>query len=141
MTANLIEALVAWIDAQDDIAAVFPGGTWDSDAPTGTATELPYLTFRQGEARPTNVIGGKLIQYVTVNLEARAAQAADARRAGTLVRDRLIDGAEFFTWEGGQAVGRYMADGEGGELEEGFGPDGSDVWVHRIPVVFICSRG
>ncbi len=38
-------------------------------------------------------------------------------------------------------VGQYLTEGEGGELEEGLGPDGSDVWVHRIPIVFTTARG
>jgi len=141
MTANLIETLVEWIDDQDDLVSIFPGGIWDSDAPTGTSTPLPYLTFRQTDSRMINIIGGKFVQFMTVNLESRAVYAATARTLGTQVRDRIIDDATRFVWAGGQAVGKYLTDGEGGELEEGRGPDGSDVWVHRIPIIFTTARG
>lgn len=142
MSANLIEALVDWADAQDDLTAEFAGGIYNSDAPTGSDTPLPYLTFTQSDSRQQNIIGcRKWVQYMTVNLESRATFAADARTLGTLVRDRIVDDPSLLVWAGGQAVGRYLTEGEGGELEEGLGPDGSDVWVHRIPIVFTCARG
>ncbi len=141
MVSNLIEALVAWADAQDDITATFVGGIHNTDAPTGTTTPLPYLTFTQADSRQLNIIGGGFVQYMTVNLESRAVYAADAREFGTLLRDRLIDDDAKLIWAGGQAVGRCLTEGEGGELEEGMGPDGSDVWVHRIPIVFTTARG
>ncbi len=141
MVNNLIEALVAWADVQDDLTATFVGGIYNSDAPTGTTTPLPYLTFRQADSRQLNIIGGQFVQWMTVNLEARAVFASDARIFGTLVRDRIVDDDAKLIWAGGQAVGRYLTEGEGGELEEGMGPDGSDVWVHRIPIVFTTARG
>ena len=139
---NLIESLVDWADNQLDLVAAFPGGIWDSDAPTGATTPLPYLTFRQSDSRQQNIlVPGTWVQYMTVNLEARDTYAANARTAGTLVRNRIVDDQTPLQWAGGQCVGRYLTEGEGGELEEGLGPDGSDVWVHRIPIVFTCARG
>lgn len=146
MANNLIEALEEWADAQPDLAAQFPGGIYNSAAPTGPTTLLPYLTFAQADSRQQNVIGAiggvnRWVQYMTVNLEARSYLAADARIGGTLVRDRIVDDTTALIWPGGSCVGRYLTEGEGGELEEGLGPDGSDVWVHRIPIVFTCARG
>jgi hypothetical protein len=144
MPQNLIEALVAWSEGQDALIAAFPGGIHNDDAPTGTTTPLPYLTFTQGDSRQVNVIagvGGKWVQWMTVNIESRAVYSADARTLGTLVRDALVDDPALMTWAGGRECGRYLTDGEGGELEDGMGPDGSDVWVHRIPITFTTARG
>ncbi len=71
MVSNLIEALVEWADEQPDIQALFVGGIYNTDAPTGTTTPLPYLTFTQGDSRQVNIIGGgRFVQFMTVNLEA-----------------------------------------------------------------------
>jgi len=141
MPANLIEALVAWADDQPWIVSAFPGGVHNTDAPTGASTPLPYLTFTQGDTRVLNVIGGgtRSVQWPTVMIEARAVYAADARNLGGQIRDLLLVSGPL-AWLGGTESGRYETEGEGGELEEGLGPDGSDVWVHRIPIVFCCSR-
>lgn len=141
MTRNLIEALVEWCDGNEVITAAFPGGVHNTDAPTGTATALPYLTFTQGESRIVNVIGGgRAVMFPVVQIEARAVYAEDARYLGETTRNTILAGGPL-SWAGGREVGRVEIEGEGGELEEGLGPDGSDVWVHRIPIQFTTARG
>lgn len=142
MSANLIEALCTWADSDSWFAENFPGGIWNTDAATGTTTPLPYLVFTQGESRNLNIIGSPLrsVVFYTVQLEARAALAEDARNLGEQVRQQILSGPPL-SWAGGLECGRLEIDGEGGELEEGLGPDGSDVWVHRIPIQFTTARG
>ena len=141
MARNLIEALVEWADADPTVNALFPGGTWNTAAPTGADTALPYLTFTQGEGRIVNVIGGnRAVQFPVVVIEARAVFAEDARYSGQAIRDALL-AAPPLAWTGGVEAGRCEIEGEGGELEDGLGPDGSDVWVHRIPIQFTHGRG
>lgn len=138
---NLIEALVDWANTTTAVASAFPGGVWNTAAPTGTATALPYATFTQGEGRIVNVIGGnRAVQFPVVVIESRAVFAEDARYLGQALRDTLLT-APAFSWQGGSEAGRCEVEGEGGELEDGLGPDGSDVWVHRIPVQFTYGRG
>ena len=142
MPSNLIESLVAWSDEQPYITATFSGGVYNTEAPTGTATALPYLTFTQADSRVLNVIGGgpPVAQWLTVLVESRAVYAHLAREYAERVRDFLLRQPPSLAWSGGYETARYQGDGEGGELEEGLGPDGSDVWVHRIPLVFCVTR-
>lgn len=141
MNRNLIEALVDWCDGNEVLTTAFPGGIYNTSAPTGSDTPLPYLTFAQGESRIVNVIGGnRAVAFPVVQIEARAIYAEDARYLGEQARTTLL-GAGPLSWAGGQEVGRIEIEGEGGELEEGLGPDGSDVWVHRIPIQFTTARG
>lgn len=141
MARNFIEALVEWADGDAIITTAFPGGVWNTAAPTGADTALPYLTFTQGESRILNVIGGnRAVVFLVVQIEARAIYAEDARYLGEIVRNEILDGP-MLTWSGGVEAGRVEIEGEGGELEDGLGPDGSDVWVHRIPIQFTHGRG
>lgn len=141
MNRNLIEALVDWANNNAVLSATFPGGIWNTDAPTGTATALPYLTFTQGESRILNVIGGgRAVAFPVVQIESRAVFAEDARYLGEVARDAILGGPPL-SWAGGVESGRCEVEGEGGELEDGLGPDGSDVWVHRIPIQFTHGRG
>lgn len=138
---NLIEALHGWALDQNAIVDVFTGGVHNTDAPTGTDTALPYLTFTQGDSRVLNVIGGgpPVAQWLTVLIESRDVYAYTARSNAERVRDFILNSGPL-SWDGGYETARYQGDGEGGELEEDMGPDGSDVWVHRIPVVFCVTR-
>ncbi len=142
MNRNLIEAMVDWANTDPALTAAFPGGIWNTDAPTGTATALPYLTFTQGESRILTTIGiVRSVIFLVVQIEARAVYAEDARYLGEQARNAIL-AAPALSWSGGQECpGRIEIDGEGGELEEGLGPDGSDVWVHRIPIQFFTARG
>lgn len=142
MATDVIEALVQWCDEQAELQELFPGGIYNTMAPTGPSTPLPYLTFIQADGKILNVIGGtKAVSWPTVAIEARAIAADQARELGAQVRDILLEAPGSLQWIGGMEAGRYETDGEGGELEEGLGPDGSDVWVHRIPMVFMTGRG
>lgn len=142
MAADVVEALVQWCDAQPALLGLFPGGIYNSNAPTGPSTPLPYLTFTQSDSRILNVIGlQKSVSWPTIAIESRAVAADQAREYGAQVRDLLLSAPGTLVWTGGIEAGRYQADGEGGELEEGMGPDGSDVWVHRIPLVIVTGRG
>jgi hypothetical protein len=136
--ATLIEALVEWADAQPSMLNWFPGGFYQGIAPTGTDTVLPYMTFVQTDNRPTNIMGrSSRVEHVEVTLEARADNAKDAGRIGQQARDLLLNAAPL-SYSTGAESGRYLG-GETGEIEDGMGPDGSDVWVHRIPMTFICG--
>jgi hypothetical protein len=139
MAANLIEALEAWIGEQPAITGLFPVEIYNDDAPPGGGVQLPALTFTQKSGKILGLIGGGIIQWPEVNIEVQAAYAEDARRLAGRVRDILLQGSPL-SWQGGSEAGRYETDGEGGELEQGIGPDGGDVWVHRIPLVFITAR-
>ncbi len=142
MPSDLIEALVQWCDASPDLLDLFPGGVYNSIVPTGPSTPLPYLVFTQSDSRILNIIGaGKSVTWPVVSLESRAVQADQARELGAQVRDLLLVNRGTLVWIGGSEADRYETDGEGGEMEEGLGPDGSDVWVHRIPMVFVTARG
>jgi hypothetical protein len=141
MAANLIEAIEEWIGSQTSITGLFAGGTSLEDAPPEAGEALPSLAIVQRTSRIVNIVGSssRAIQYLEVDAQIQAIYAEDARRLAGRVRDLILSGGTL-TWSGGREVGRYQADGEGGELEEGIGPDGSDVWVHRIPLVFCTVR-
>lgn len=141
--SNLIEALSAWMDATPEIADLYNGiyqGTAPSQDDEGDALGLPYLTFVQADSRVTNVIGRPSAPvYIEVAFESRAATAETARQLGEVVRDRILSGSPL-SWLGGHECGRHQQGNEVGEQDEGMGPDGSDVWVHRIPITFLTSR-
>ena len=139
MATNLIEALEAWVGSQTSIGDLFPGGTYQDDSPPDSGTSLPALTFTQTSGRIVNVIGSSSIQWPEINVEVQAIYAEDARSLADRVAKLILSGSSL-TWMGGREVGRYQVDGEGGELLEGVGPNGSDVWVHRIPLVFVMVR-
>ena len=135
--ANLIEALVAWADDQPSISDVFDGGIYQDTVPIGA--ELPYLTFIQADSRPLNIIGRTdRVEFVDVSIEARADNAVDARRYGQAVKTLLLNSGPL-QFANGSEAGRHAGTGEAGELEDGTGPGGVDVWVHRVPVTFICG--
>jgi hypothetical protein len=142
VASNLIEALEEWVESQTSITDLFPGGTYQDDAPPESGIALPALTFAQQTGRVVNIIGRSptlAIQYPELNVEVQAVYAEDARRIAETVAKLILSGGEL-SWLGGREVGRHQVDGEGGELLEGVGPDGSDVWAHRIPLVFVVVR-
>lgn len=140
MAANLIEALVEWADAQSSLATLFPGGIYNTDAPTGDTTPLPYLTFVQNSGKVQNIIGDRRqVSWPEVVIEARDVMAEDARTACEQTR-ALILAASPLTWTGGREAGRFEGSGDEGKLEAGLGPDGSDVWVHRTTITFAIAR-
>ena len=142
MAANLIEALVQWCDSQPELLELFPGGIYNSVVPTGPSTPLPYLNFTQSDGKILNLIGlQRAVVWPSIAIQSRSFAADQARANGGLVRDIILQSNDPLVWLGGVEAGRYQTDGEGGELEEGLGPDGSDVWVHRIPLVFVTGRG
>ncbi len=141
MASNLIESLEAWIGEQPAITGLFPVDVYNEDAPPGGGIQLPSLTFSQKYGRLVNLIGGgtRAVQYPEVNIEVQAESAEEARRLAWRVRDVLLVGSPL-SWEGGRELCRYETDGEGGGLETGIGPDGSDVWVHQLPLIFVVAR-
>lgn len=142
MATNLIEALAEWIDATPWFAANF-SGVHNSQVPNSTGAVLPYLTFVQTDSRASSFITGavrKALVYPVLAFEVRAATGAMARSLGEQARDQILAGTPL-SWTGGLECGRFPTDGEGGELEEGLGIDGTDVWVHRVPITFITARG
>ncbi len=140
MVANLIEALEAWISAQPEITDLLAGAAYIDDSPPGDGPQLPSLTFSQKTGRVQNLVGTPAsIQWPEVSIEVQAEYAEEARRIAWRVRDLILDGPPL-AWHGGREAGRSEGDGEGGELEEGVGPDGSDVWVHRVPINFCITR-
>ena len=142
MPSNLIEALSAWAAEQPYLTGLFTGGIYQSEMPPTEESAPPYLTFVQGDSRALNVIGTAqpVAEWLTVVLEVRHSTAAAARQHAQKARRYLLDAPLSLSWDDGRESARYRIDGEGGELEEGLGPGGTDVWVHRLPIVF-CTTG
>jgi hypothetical protein len=141
MAANIIEALEEWITSQTSITDLFPDNVYQSDAPPGSGQQLPSLTFTQETGRIVNIIGDptRAIQYPEVKVQVQAEFAEDSRSLAKRVARLILSGSQL-TWADGREIGRYQTDGEGGELREGIGPDGGDVWEHTIPLIFVIMR-
>jgi hypothetical protein len=140
LASNLLEALVEWIEVQPAIADRFPGGVYQQDSPPGAGSQLPSLTLSQESGKVLGLLNGATIQWPEVGIEVQAEYAGDARKLAEWARNMILSGPSL-SWDGGSEAGRYEADGGGGELERGIGPNGGDVWAHRIPLVFITARG
>lgn len=139
MAVNLIEAINEWINEQPSITELFEGGIYNDDSPPTEGPALPALTFTQGDTRLIKVIGQPPIEFPEVNVVVQAVYAEDARRIAGRVKEILLAGSSL-AWLGGKEISRQESDGEGGKLVEGIGPEGGDVWEHRIPLVFCTVR-
>lgn len=140
MATNLIEALEEWIEGQPSITGLFPDNIYNEDAPPGSGQQLPSLTFSQSTGKIQNLIGGSgPIQWPEVGVVVQAETSEAARSLAGRVRNIIMAGSPL-TWAGGKEIGRYETDGEGGELKEGIGPEGGDVWEHTIPLIFGIVR-
>lgn len=138
MNATLLEALVAQIEANETIIGLFPGGVYNTTAAPGADT--PSLNLKQTASQPTGIIGKKWwIDKVTVNFEVRDTTGDSAEILADQLRTALVQCIPV-GWANGHENGRFLMEGAAGELEEGLGVDGSDVWVQRLPIGFNITR-
>lgn len=134
----MLEALVAAIEANGAIVDLFPGGVYNTTAAPGA--ELPYLVLRQNDSNPFGIVGRRQwIDKVTVNFEVRDVTGDSAEILADQLSTALMQSATV-TWTNGLECGHWLASGATGELEEGLGVDGSDVWVQRLPIGYTITR-
>jgi hypothetical protein len=142
MNNSLLEALASYLAADPIISAIF-AGIYTSSAAPGTA--LPYLTLLKASSVPVGILGvyqGKRAwtDKVTVNFEVRNTGADTADVLTEQLRTALMRRQQPLGWAAGQECGRWLAGDETGELEDGLGVNGTDVWVARLPVGFTITR-
>ena len=138
MNATLIEALVAQIEANEAISSLFPGGVWNTVAAAGD--ELPYVTLVKAGSEPTGIIGRKLwLDKITINFQVFAVGGDVAELLVDQLQTLLMQSAPV-GWTTGQECGRWLAPGETGQLDEGLGPNGEDVWIQTLPIGFTITR-
>ena len=138
MNKFLLEALATFLVSDPTISTSFQGIYLSTAAP---GTDLPYLTLLKSGSTPTGILGKHLwVDKVIINFEARATTGDQAESLTEQVRTALFRKQPTLGWAGGQECGRWLAGDESSELEEGLGPDGTDVWVSRIPIGFSITR-
>jgi len=140
MNNDLLEALVAYLEANQTIVGLFTGGIYNTTAAPGAVT--PFLTLQATDSTPQGVIGfARWLDKVIVNFEVRHNTGDQAVQLVSQLRRALTTpGQTPVGWAGGQECGRWLAPGASGELEDGLGVDGSDVWVQRLPIGFTITR-
>lgn len=141
MSTSLLEALGAWLQQDAEVQAMFKGGVWNTTAPLGTV--LPYLTLVKAESRSQRVIGaGKWVEWITIHFEVRHTSGEATEALFTWLRNHLFQSEVTLRlrWDDGHECSRYLVEGQATELEEGLGPGGTDVWVARLPVIFITAH-
>ena len=138
MNATLLEALVAALEANETIVGLFGAQIYNTTAAPGGI--LPSLNLKQTDSQPTGIIGRKWwIDKVTVAFEVRDTTGDSAEILADQLRTALML-ASPVGWTNGQENGRFLMQGASGELEDGLGVDGSDVWVERLPIGFNITR-
>lgn len=140
LNATFLEALVAWLEGSETVSALFTGGIYNTQA--DPYAELPYLVLRQTDSNPLGTIGRpRWVDKITIAFEARATLGDAAELLVEQLRIALFAAPiSLLGWSNGQECGRYLIAGAGGELEEGLGPNGEDVWVQRLPIGFTITR-
>lgn len=142
MNATLLEALAALLAADPVISTIFAGLYLGQAAP---GTVLPYLTLVQTGSEPTGIIGAvnskrTYLDRVTVTFEVRTTAGDSDDLLKEQLRTALMRPQGTLGWNNGREVGRWLAGGESGELEAELGPNGTDVWVSRLPIGFTITR-
>jgi hypothetical protein len=140
MNKTFLEALAAYLEANENILDLFSGGIYNTTAAPGA--ETPYLLLKLADTDPTGIIGGRWwVDKVTVNFEVRQTTGDAANVLIDQLRTALMaQPMTLVAWSNGQECGRWLQPSAAGELEDGLGVDGSDVWVERLPIGFTITR-
>jgi hypothetical protein len=137
---TFLEALAAYLESQASVLDLFPGGIYNTTAAPGA--EIPYLTLKLADSQATGIVGRPIwIDKLTINFEVRETTGD----AATLLVDQLRTAImsppiSLLSWATGRECGRFLMPSAAGELEDGLGVDGSDVWVERLPIGFTITR-
>jgi hypothetical protein len=138
--ADLVQAIVDYLQADALVAATLPGGLWMGEAPPGAAMPVAVVMLVADEPESTGLDDYGSHAEVQVSVFA-GPKRRDALAAGEVVRNSLLprQGMDLLEWQDGQETGRtvgpiYV------EHDPDPGPDGGDVWHCRFTLNVGCAH-